>query len=119
MHAILCTTDLLGSSKITATAAQAGWQMQVVARRDALLRIAQEQGSKLVVFDLTLGGLDLAEVIPELKALDSKPATVAFGPHVHEVKLQAARDAGCDEVLTRGQFHQGLGVLLDRYAAAE
>jgi len=29
---------------------------------------------------------------------------VAFGPHVHEERLAAAREAGCDEVLSRGEF---------------
>ena len=37
---------------------------------------------------------------------------VAFGPHVEREKLQQARDAGADEVLTRGHFDHHLDELL-------
>jgi hypothetical protein len=44
-----------------------------------------------------------------LRDLDNPPRKiVAFGPHVHEAKLAAARSAGCDEVISRGRFHAEL-----------
>lgn len=41
---------------------------------------------------------------------------VAFGPHVRRDLLQEARDAGADDVLTRGAFDHGLDVILLRLA---
>ena len=40
---------------------------------------------------------------PELLA-----RTIAFGPHVHTAKLDAARAAGIGRVMSRGQFVNGL-----------
>lgn len=41
---------------------------------------------------------------PELLA-----RSIAFGPHVHTAKLEAARAAGLGRVMSRGQFVSGLG----------
>ena len=43
-----------------------------------------------------------------------RPTIVAFGPHVHEERLAAAREAGCDEVVSRGQFFAQLDAILGR-----
>jgi hypothetical protein len=37
---------------------------------------------------------------------------VAFGPHVHEERLAAARNAGCDEVVSRGEFFARLDAIV-------
>ena len=48
-----------------------------------------------------------------LKASEgSGTRVVAFGPHVHEQRLAAARDAGCDLVVSRGQFFSQLETIL-------
>jgi hypothetical protein len=39
-----------------------------------------------------------------VKAASAATRVIAFGPHVHEDRLAAARAAGCDSVLSRGQF---------------
>lgn len=43
----------------------------------------------------------------------------AFGPHVEAEAFHAARDAGADFLLTRGQFHADLPNLLRTLDAAE
>ncbi len=43
---------------------------------------------------------------------------VAFGPHVEREALQAARDAGADEVMTRGAFSRHLPDVLMRMESA-
>ena len=63
----------------------------------------------LVILDLGMPGLDVRGVVARLRALRVPAAKIiAFGPHVHEALLQAARDAGCDTVLARGQFYARL-----------
>ncbi len=46
------------------------------------------------------------------KGRETAPAIIAFGPHVHENLLAAARAAGCDDVLSRGQFFGQLDAIL-------
>jgi hypothetical protein len=43
-------------------------------------------------------------------------AIVAYAPHVHEDRLRAATEAGCNEVLSRGQFDRQMDDILARYA---
>jgi hypothetical protein len=40
---------------------------------------------------------------------------VAFGSHVQTERLQAARDAGCTNVLPRSRFSASLPELLQQY----
>src|SRR5262245_9244392 len=42
---------------------------------------------------------------------------IAFGPHVAKDRLQAARDAGADEVMPRGAFDHNLADILVQLAA--
>ena len=39
---------------------------------------------------------------------------IAYGPHVQVARLKAARDAGIERVMTRGQFDAALATLFDR-----
>ena len=43
-------------------------------------------------------GLHHADVAPDARI-------IAIAPHVHVSKIETARAAGCDAVLTNGQFH--------------
>jgi CheY-like chemotaxis protein len=59
----------------------------------------------LLIIDLSTPALDVAALMQQLRATgNAVPRTVAFGPHVHEERLAAAREAGCDQVLSRGEF---------------
>ena len=69
----------------------------------------------LVLLDLTTASLDVHELVPRLRDRASRPISiVAYGPHVHEESLAAAREAGCDEVLARGQFDAQLDAILEQ-----
>src|SRR5439155_8408055 len=77
--------------------------------------LTQAAGKALVILDLEFRGAELANLLPQLRALSPPPGKViAFGPHVHAATLAAARAAGCDEVLTRGQFYAQLAEVLRR-----
>lgn len=105
MPALLLTADLACSSKTSGAAARAGAELAVAMSVAALLEKAAALKPETVILDLTAPGLIPAEVVRQLKALPSAPRVIAFGPHVHEDKLAAAAEAGCDAVLSRGQFH--------------
>ncbi len=111
MAAVLFTTDLMCSSRLTGAA---GAEVRVAMTPAEL--IAAAAGQALVILDLESPGADPGALLPRLRALAPPPAKViAFGPHVHAARLQAAREAGCDEVLTRGQFYAQLNEILSRH----
>jgi DNA-binding response OmpR family regulator len=119
MGALLLTSDLACSSKVTAAAQRSGRPLQVAMSEAALCDKAAAQPAELVILDLTMPGLDPRQLLARLRALAAPPALVlAFGPHVHESKLAAASEAGCEIVMTRGQFHAQIDDLLARHVPA-
>ena len=110
MKIVLFTTDLMAASKI---AAPVGAELCTVAGREQLLVAAPT--ARLLVIDLNSLDSGIRELIANLKSAAPTARIIAFGPHVHEAKLQAARDAGCDAVFTRGQFHANTVEILNRF----
>ena len=116
MSASLLTTDLMTASKAQGAAMRAGCTLRTAANVDVLLAQAAEPGCRLVILDLGTPGLDPAELVPRLRSLESRPTILAFGPHVHEARLQAAIQAGCDLVISRGQFHAQAEEILGKHS---
>lgn len=113
MSALLLTADLACSSKVAGAAARAGAELTTAMSVAALFDRMADRPARLVLLDLTAPGLEPAAIVGKLKALPAPPAAViAFGPHVHEAKLAAAAEAGCDEVLARGAFYGQVEQLL-------
>jgi CheY-like chemotaxis protein len=113
------TSDLVFPSRVAGVAQQLGDKLETANSSDAL--IAKLSGASspgaVVLLDLNSPGVDPAAIVPRLKALPQPPqAIIAFGPHVHEQKLAAASAAGCDVVLTRGQFDAQMRDLLARFS---
>jgi CheY-like chemotaxis protein len=113
-RAILVSGDLFFGSKLSGAAGMAGVKLETV-RDVADLRqtlSANADGVTLVLLDLTLSGLNLAGAVETVRAAVGDSARViAYGPHVLEGALQAAEEAGCDDVLTRGALNARLGEL--------
>jgi CheY-like chemotaxis protein len=110
MNVLLVTADLVCSSRVAAAARDKA-ALQTASTLDALR--ARAGGCRLVLVDLQTPGLDIAQAATLVRQAAGPQATiVAFGPHVHQEKLAAARAAGCDAVLTQGQFYSSLDELL-------
>lgn len=114
-RAVAAVPDLFFQSKISGTANQLGVTVRFAQTKEALLAQAAD-GARLVLVDLAAAGLEPVDLIARLKA---DPATrelpvVAFANHERSDLMEAARAAGCDEVLTRGAFSQGLADILRR-----
>ena len=114
MSIVLFTTDLMASSKIAPAAAMAGLTLQTAGSLDALAEAVTI--ARLVVLDLNSVTGEVRDLIAGLKSLPNAPSVLAFGPHVHEAKLKAASEAGCDGVFSRGQFHAQTAEILKRFA---
>jgi CheY-like chemotaxis protein len=105
--------DLLFGSKLRAATKAAGHRIVFVRDRDEILPAMREHHPALVVFDLDRDLLDPIGAIREIRsAADLTHArVVGFASHVHEQRLQEARDAGC-EAMARSTFVAALPDLL-------
>jgi DNA-binding NarL/FixJ family response regulator len=116
LPAILLTADLLLQSQVAGAADVAGAVVKVARDMQGLREKLAEESPRLVILDLGRADLDLPAIVSETRARSQDVAIVAFGPHVHREQLEAARAAGCDVVISRGQFHSQMAAILSRFA---
>ena len=106
--------DLLFSSKIRTTARLSEIDLTFARTPEAILAQARELKPSLIIFDLNCAK---ADPINTLAALSDDPElggirTIGFVSHVDAGTIQAARDAGCDEVMARSAFAGNLAAIL-------
>jgi len=117
MQVVLLSNDLMVVSRVTSAAATSNADVRAAGNTAAAFAMHVERPANLVVVDLGLPALELAELVTNLKANDERAVqVVAFGPHVHTERLAAARQAGCDSVLSRGQFFAQVDSILSSSA---
>jgi DNA-binding NarL/FixJ family response regulator len=102
--------DMMFTSKIREVARQLG--VTVAAIRDPAALPAPEPGTRLVILDLRL-----PEALGLLVTLASSAPhqglrTIGFVDHERIDVMDAARKAGCSEVMAKGQFSNSLPKLL-------
>jgi CheY-like chemotaxis protein len=114
--ALLVSRDLFFASKITGTAAELGFRVAVEGNVAAAISKAAEPTCRCVILDLTLPDLSLSDVLTSLPAA-TRPAVIAFGPHVQMARLEEARAAGCDDVFPRSKFSASLTSILTQFLA--
>lgn len=110
---LYAASDLIWATKIKATAEAVGVNARPVRNLEMLTaRLADCPYAAGLVVDLDKGeeGLELIRKVRSEEALGRSPnlRILAWGPHVAKELLQAGRDAGADEVLTRGAFEHDL-----------
>ena len=108
---LLVCSDLFFSTQLRSAAEQAGWQPRVELSARAAVSKAGSEAVGAIVVDLELSGLDITEFVRGLGE-GNRPPVIAFGPHVQERRLEAAAQAGCDYVLSRGQISTSLQDIL-------
>ena len=115
MRMILVSNDLMVVSRVQGAAAKAGASVEVASSVAGAGDALQGKAAELVIVDLGCSIVDLEEQVATLKSKAIAPVlVVAFGPHVHEDRLAAARAAGCDVVMSRGQFFAQIDALLSK-----
>jgi DNA-binding response OmpR family regulator len=109
MRALLVSADLMLISTAGGMADRHGVELTIAAASEAASKAA---GTRLITIDLRAPALAVASLVAALRQAASEATIVAFGPHVHTEALSAAVEAGCDEVITRGQFERRFDALL-------
>ncbi len=103
---IICG-DLFFLTQLRAEAERAG--ATVVAEMQTSRGIEQARAGdfRWVIVDLEAAGLDVPALLAQLPQ-ENRPQVVAFGPHVQVQRLEAARKAGCNQVVSRGRIASSL-----------
>ena len=102
------------ASNAQAHAKQQGVKIVQVSTVERGLEIVKESRPHILLVDLQCPGLDIMSLGKSLgKLADSiSPLTIGFAQHVEIEKLQAAKAAGFDQVLTRGQMNSQVGQII-------
>jgi CheY-like chemotaxis protein len=115
MHFLLLSPDLMLISAAQGAASRRHAELSVAATPAAALEMLTARPSALIVIDLRTPALDIHTLVESVRSRAATPAAImACGPHVHEASLAAAAAAGCDEVVTRGEFDRRLDAALVR-----
>lgn len=110
----MLATDLMFSSNVSGFSADRQVKFRRVDSVDALSAELHEAESTLVIIDLGIDQLNLEATFAAIP--DSlKPTAIAFAPHVHVEKLQAAEAAGIGHVMSRGQFSAQTGRIVHAF----
>jgi CheY-like chemotaxis protein len=107
-------SDLFFSARVRETAKQLGLPCEIVKDAGQLVERVRQAGPALVIADLNL---KTGDPVAAVRALRADPATravrvVGFLHDVQEDLMLAAEQAGCDEVLSKGQLTRRLPDLL-------
>ena len=124
--------DLMFQSKISSACRQAGMSLGVIRNPKVLGDVsisgasisgdstggsADEAGvPRLIVVDLGLANLDLAEVLASGRQIWPTTKWLGYGAHVQADRLDSATELGLDVVLTRGQFDRDMVRVLQGFA---
>ena len=126
--------DLMFQSKISSACRQAGMSLGVIRNPKVLGGVsisgasisgdstggsADEAGvPRLIVVDLGLANLDLAEVLASGRQIWPTTKWLGYGAHVQADRLDSATELGLDVVLTRGQFDRDMVRVLQGFAGS-
>jgi DNA-binding NarL/FixJ family response regulator len=111
---LVAVDDFLFRSKIRATAKHTGVEVSFARTAAEVLEQARTSKPSLVILDLNSTALEPIETLGALKA-DAALAgipTLGFVSHVDTARIQAARQAGADQVMARSAFAGQLAEIL-------
>lgn len=117
---LLVSPDLMVSSRVAGLAARCGATADTIRDLDAVPPAA---AYRLVILDLQGLPGDAGALVEQarerLAALGPRPgvgpAVIACGPHVAVDRLEAARAAGADQVVSRGELLGAFAAVVERH----
>lgn len=109
---VLLTNDLMFQSKVSGAVRNAGKPLVVDRTVERLMERCDANSVKLVLIDLSLSTLDLDHAVKSIRDAFGNASILAFGAHVDVARLEEAKRAGADSVMTRGQFDRDLNEIV-------
>lgn len=109
--------DLIWASKIKATAESLGLPCRPVRNMEMLGARLADSEVRALILDLDVAEMAM-QMLAHVRSDESakRVRVLAFGPHVARDELDAAKQGGADEVLTRGGFDHNMDQVLLRLA---
>ena len=117
MNISFLTNDLLFSSRVTGIAEDQGHLVKIAPNLEQLVAVTETFCPSLILLDLSSLSAEVQTMVTEIRRVYPQVPIVAYGPHVHTARLTAAREAECEQVMTRGTFDQQIGNILSQHAA--
>lgn len=108
---LVLVRDLMSSGRIMAEAQAAGVTYKVIRDPAQMGQFAQSP-ARLLIVDLGLPGGTEAAAAWRKASEDQSRRVIGVAAHVDKPAMQQARQAGLDQVLTRGQFVNVLSEIL-------
>jgi DNA-binding NarL/FixJ family response regulator len=109
MKILAAIHDLMFSSKVNAAAG--GRPISWLKRGTRLADEVAREKPDVLLIDLAAPQLDAINAIREIKQ-SGAVTVIGYVDHTREDVMQAARAAGCDQVLSKGEFARRLPELL-------
>lgn len=103
--------DMIFEARIRLALSAGGWTGTSIRTVDALADPVTPEPPSLVLIDLGCVAADPAEALRRVRQFCPQAQVIAYGPHGDQPLLQAARNAGADEVLARSAFVNRLASL--------
>ena len=111
---VFLSDDLMFAPRVSGAVLAAGWTLREVGTPTAAIASTETDTPRLLIVDLETTALDIQGLLSNLPDA-ARPSVLAFGPHVHHQRLDAAREAGCTMVVSRGGFSSDLPALLSEF----
>jgi len=105
---LFVSDDVFFWARVQAAARAAGSDAPRVGDEAGLAAAVAEGDVSRVLFDLGVRAVDPGACAVRFKAVSPSPELVAFGSHVDEAALSAARAAGFDRVMPNSRFQKEL-----------
>lgn len=109
---VALVNDMFFTSKIEATAKQAGVTLITAGSLEEFYRALAKETPRLAIVDLNFDPQQSVEAIMSIKRSAHPIRVVAFLSHVQEDLAVAAKQAGADAVVPRSYFSQNLPEIL-------
>ncbi len=112
---MILTKDLLFGVSIRNAVVRLGFTARMCKSPDALSEALLAASPALAVVDLSTVGVD--GDWDAIREVAERPTPVlVFGPHKDIDGMRAAKAAGVTRVVSNGQFHREMSLLIERYA---
>lgn len=112
---IMLTRDLFFFPAVRQQAETHGSSARMANDLAATLELMSDD-TQAVLVDLSAISLaDLPEIATQIRDASPSAVLAAFGPHVHQIRLEKAQEAGFEPVLSRGALDHQLPLLMENW----